>query len=241
MPASQHEVADFQQHLSDRLRPLLLDGEGQSRHLSGPEQVAISDRGSIRAPIVLHLHMEHVNESLRGCVDRWHKQARATNGLLKDYDVIFLQLARYETTAHAVRKDRTRVVITPKITIPVFGRGLKTFRATSVLLLRTMATRLHRDTIMHYSWSRALCPGVRAGRLMTTGRPKTVTTCHHTLSTMVTCLFWHAAGSPDEGSCSVHAAGVACQGLCATAMCEPCFSNWGVPAAPLSNFERGSS
>ena len=133
MPASQHEVADFQQHLSDRLRPLLLDGEGQSRHLSGPEQVAISDRGSIRAPIVLHLHMEHVNESLRGCVDRWHKQARATNGLLKDYDVTFLQLARYETTAHAVRKDRTRVVITPKITIPVFGRGLKTFRATYVV------------------------------------------------------------------------------------------------------------
>ena len=127
MPASQHDVAEFQLHI---MEPLLLNGEWQSRQLAGPESVITSDRGCLSAPIVLHLGLASSSDSLQGCVDRWHKQARATNGLLKDYDVVFLQLARYDCNAGIARKDRTRVQLATKIALRVFGRGLKTFRAT---------------------------------------------------------------------------------------------------------------
>ena len=121
MPASQHDVAEFQLHILGRLRPLLLDGEWQSRQLAGPEQVVTSDRGNLSAPIVMHLSPTSSSDTLQGC---------ATNGLLKDYNLVFLQLARYACNDGIYRKDRTRVRLAMKIALPVFGRGLRTFRAT---------------------------------------------------------------------------------------------------------------
>ena len=148
-PASQHDVAEFIQHIFCRQQPLVLQGQWQSRVALGTEHVAISDEGSLLSPIILHPASANGPDTLQACVDRWHQQ-EAVHGLTSDHSVLVLQLARYHIGDNGTTKDRTEVRISQKMHVPIFGHGLTTFRATYAV----SAILLHHGTSLqsgHYT------------------------------------------------------------------------------------------
>ena len=87
------------------------------------------DSGYLTSPIILHLRGDGNDDTLQGCIDRWHQQAYL-HGLKEAYPVVLLQLPRYSFGANGAQKDRSGIAIDKRVFLPVFGRGLTTFRAT---------------------------------------------------------------------------------------------------------------
>ena len=128
-PASQHDVVEFIVHLFSRMQPLALGGEWQAKLGIGGTQAIAVDSGSLTSPIILHLRGDGNDDTLQGCIDRWHQQAYL-HGLKEAYPVVLLQLPRYSFGTNGASKDRSGIVIDKRVFLPVFGRGLTTFRAT---------------------------------------------------------------------------------------------------------------
>ena len=143
-PASQHDVAEFVLHVLSQQQPLALQGQWQSRIAVGTDHVAISDEGSLLSPIILHLRGDAQADTLQACIDRWHQQV-PLHGLLDDTPVLLLQLARYSNGVAGTEKDRTEVQLSQKISVPIFGQGLRTYRATYLV----SAIILHHGDSLH--------------------------------------------------------------------------------------------
>ena len=196
-------MATFIEHILAKQKPLALQRRQKSRLGISAGQAVVYDAGSIATPIILHLNGDGTLDSLQGCIDRWHMQARP-HGLAEAYFVIMLQLVGYKYGAMAT-KDRSGVQILQKLQIRVFGRGLRVFRTTYT----ACSVMLHHGgtTDSHCSWSRALCPGAHVGEPMVEGQPGRYDGIPEMLSGMIgmhMSLFWLAAGSADIGVCSVH-------------------------------------
>ncbi|CAE7206409.1 unnamed protein product [Symbiodinium microadriaticum] len=69
------------------------------------------------------------DDTLQGCIDRWHQQAYL-HGLKEAYPVVLMQLPRYSFGTNGASKDRSGIAIDKRVFLPIFGRGLTTFKAT---------------------------------------------------------------------------------------------------------------
>ncbi|CAE7857487.1 unnamed protein product, partial [Symbiodinium necroappetens] len=101
-PTAQHDVATFIEHILAKQKPLAIQGRQQSRLGISAGQAVVYDAGSIATPIILHEKGDGTLDSLQGCIDRWHMQARP-HGLAEAYFVIMLQLVGYKHGAMATK------------------------------------------------------------------------------------------------------------------------------------------
>ena len=151
-PASQHDVADFMMHVLHILDPPQLQATWEARWET-EQGIVCQDRGRLSCPIVLPIHATH--HTLQDCINDWSLQARL-HALASATTVLFIQLARYRCRGTLTFKDRQALAIPAEVTIPIFGKGLRTFKAVYTIVAVIMHHGAHTNT-GHYTT--ILCDG----------------------------------------------------------------------------------
>ena len=125
-PASPHDVVEFCSHLLQVMQPPILQAGWESRALSGEAAFIVHAAGMLTAPLALQIQPDHC--TVQDCIDSWHAQA-STHALTTAASCLILSLARYGGSHGGAVRSNQSLVLPATLTVPVFGRGIKCFRA----------------------------------------------------------------------------------------------------------------
>ena len=150
-PASQHDVADFMMHIIHILDPPL-QATWEARWET-EQGIVCQDSGRLSCPIILPLNAAH--HTLQDCINDWSLQARL-HALASATNIFFIQLAKYRCRGTLTFKNRQALAIPAEVTIPIFGKDLRTFKAVYSVVAIIMHHGAHTST-GHYTT--ILCDG----------------------------------------------------------------------------------
>ena len=122
-PFRQHDVAEFAQHLLQRLRVPSLQGCWHARRFEAG-RCSITDTGPCTSPVSLPLQGP---VSLQDCIDQWHSQhTAALLAFTPETSLIVLQLMRFNAVGRGKRKRTVKSLhaisrLMDDVMIPIFA------------------------------------------------------------------------------------------------------------------------